>query len=142
MIFKVLPDVKVGWRDVWLGGFLTAALFEGGKTALGLYLGKSSAVSAYGAAGSLVLLLLWVYYSAQILFFGAELTKVYATRYGRCPEPKENAEWGSPPKRATAGATAAESEPRAKSRPEPGRKDQLLAELREEIAELREVVGR
>jgi membrane protein len=82
MILKVLPDVKIAWRDVWVGGFLTAVLFNLGKFLLGFYLGRSSVTSAYGAAGSLVIILLWVYYSSQILFFGAELTRVYAIRHG------------------------------------------------------------
>src|SRR6185295_5113587 len=93
MILKYLPDVKIAWRDVWLGGVLTALLFTLGKYALGMYLGRSSVSSAYGAAGSLVVLLVWVYYSAQILFFGAEFTQAYATRFGRKPEPTSNAMW-------------------------------------------------
>jgi membrane protein len=92
-MFKYLPDVKVAWRDVWLGGVLTAVLFTVGKFALGMYLGRSSATSAYGAAGSLVIVLLWVYYSAQILFLGAEFTQVYANRYGTRLEPASNAMW-------------------------------------------------
>jgi membrane protein len=80
MIFKFLPDAKIAWRDVWIGAFLTALLFTVGKFALGLYLAKSSVASSYGAAGSLIVLLLWVYYSSQILFFGAEFTQVYANR--------------------------------------------------------------
>src|SRR5205814_3478680 len=84
LIFKYLPDAHppVAWKDVWVGAFITAALFTAGKFGIGLYLGHSSVASAYGAAGSLVLLLVWVYYSAQILFFGAELTQVYARRHG------------------------------------------------------------
>jgi membrane protein len=82
MIFKLLPDVKVAWRDVWVGALMTAALFAFGKWAVGLYLGKKAVGSAFGAAGSLVAILVWVYYAAQILFFGAELTQVYATRHG------------------------------------------------------------
>jgi membrane protein len=82
MIFKFLPDTTVAWRDVWVGAALTALLFTFGKFLIGLYLGKSSIASAYGAAGSLVVLLVWIYYSAQILFFGAELTQVYARRHG------------------------------------------------------------
>jgi len=77
MIFKILPDMKIAWRDVWLGALITAGLFTGGKYLVGLYLGQSTIISAYGAAGSLVVLLLWVYYSAQIFFFGAEFTRVY-----------------------------------------------------------------
>lgn len=85
MLFKFLPDVKVAWHDVWMGALLTSALFVVGKIGLGLYLGKAAAASAYGAAGSLVILLLWVYYSAQILFFGAEFTQVYSKYHGsRC----------------------------------------------------------
>lgn len=93
MIYKVLPDVKIAWREVWVGAGLTAVLFTAGKFLLGLYLGRSTVASAYGAAGSAVIILLWVYYSAQILFFGAELTQVYACRFGRRPEPAAHAEW-------------------------------------------------
>jgi membrane protein len=84
LIFKYLPDAHppVAWKDIWVGAAITAALFTLGKYALGFYLGRSSVASAYGAAGSVVLLLVWVYYSAQILFFGAELTQVYARRHG------------------------------------------------------------
>lgn len=81
-IFKLLPDTKIAWRDVWAGAATTAALFTVGKTLIGLYLGKSSIASAYGAAASLAIILAWVYYAAQILFFGAELTQVYAHRHG------------------------------------------------------------
>lgn len=83
LIFRFLPDVRPAWRDVWLGAAFTAVLFVIGKFALGLYLGKSALGSIYGAAGSLVVLLLWVYYSAQILFFGAELTQVYARTHAK-----------------------------------------------------------
>ena len=82
MIFKFLPDTHVAWRDVWVGALLTAALFTVGKMLIGLYLGKTGLSSAYGTAGSLVVLVVWIYYSAQILFFGAELTQVYARRHG------------------------------------------------------------
>jgi len=81
-IFRFLPDIHVAWRDVWLGAFFTSVLFTIGKFALGLYIGKAAASSVYGAAGSLVVLLLWVYWSAQILFFGAEFTQVYARSEG------------------------------------------------------------
>ena len=91
MIFKFLPDVKIAWRDVWIGALITAALFTAGKEVLGLYLGKSGVASSYGAAGSLIVLLLWVYYSAQILFFGAEFTKAYANKFGSRVIPAENA---------------------------------------------------
>jgi membrane protein len=89
MIYKVLPDVRVAWRDVWVGAAFTAILFSVGKFLIGLYLGRSSVASTYGAAGSLVTLLLWVYYSALIFFFGAEVTKVYATEYGSGLHPTE-----------------------------------------------------
>jgi membrane protein len=82
LIFKFLPDAEIAWRDVWLGAFVTAVLFSLGKFLIGLYLGNSSAASAFGAAGSLVLLLLWIYYSAQILLFGADFTEVYANKFG------------------------------------------------------------
>jgi membrane protein len=83
MIFKFLPDVKIQWRDVWIGAAVTAMLFGLGKWLLGLYLGSGAAGSAYGAASSLITLLLWVYYTSQILLFGAELTQVYAARANR-----------------------------------------------------------
>jgi membrane protein len=82
MIFQYLPDLAIAWRDVWLGAGFTAVFFVLGKFGLGLYLGKAAVGSAYGAAGSLVILLVWVYWSAQILFFGAEFTQVYARTYG------------------------------------------------------------
>ena len=91
MIFKFLPDAKVAWHDVWIGAFITAVLFTVGKLVLGLYLGKGGVSSSYGAAGSLIVLLLWVYYSSQILFFGAELTQVYASRFGSHVAPADNA---------------------------------------------------
>ncbi len=82
LVFKVVPDVEIHWHDVWLGAFVTALLFSLGKYLIGLYLSNASVGSTYGAAGSLVVLLLWIYYSAQIFFFGAEFTQVYANRYG------------------------------------------------------------
>jgi membrane protein len=91
MIFKFLPDVKIQWRDVWIGAVITAILFGIGKWLLGFYLGSGAAGSAYGAASSLITLLLWVYYSSQILLFGAEFTQVYAQRAGRDLEPSEYA---------------------------------------------------
>ena len=91
IIFKFLPDAKIQWRDVWIGAGVTAILFAIGKWALGLYLGSGSAASAYGAASSLITLLLWVYYSSQILLFGAEFTQVYASQAGRGIAPDEHA---------------------------------------------------
>lgn len=87
MIFKFLPDVEIQWRDVWVGAVMTAILFGIGKWLLGFYLGSGAAGSAYGAASSLITLLLWVYYSSQILLFGAEFTQVYASRAGRGLKP-------------------------------------------------------
>ena len=91
MIFKILPDVKTRWRDMWVGAVITAIFFLIGKWALGLYLGSGTAASAYGAASSLITLLLWVYYSSQILLFGAELTQVYASEFGSPIQPDKYA---------------------------------------------------
>jgi membrane protein len=91
MIYKVLPDVEIAWRDVWIGAAVTALLFTIGKFLIGLYLAHSTVASTYGAAGSLVVLLLWIYYSSQILFLGAEFTEVYATRYGSRIRPSKHA---------------------------------------------------
>jgi membrane protein len=91
MIFKFLPDVEIQCRDVWIGAVMTAVLFGVGKWLLGFYLGSGAAGSAYGAASSLITLLLWVYYSSQILLFGAEFTQVYAARAGRELKPSEYA---------------------------------------------------
>jgi membrane protein len=82
MIFKILPNVRIGWHDVWIGAAVTSLLFVLGKFLIGFYLGASSITSAYGAAASVVIVLLWVYYSACILFFGAEFTKIYASKFG------------------------------------------------------------
>ena len=91
LIFKLLPDVKVAWRDVWLGAAVTSLFFTVGKLLIGLYLGRSAVASAYGAAGSLVVIVVWVYYSAQILLFGAEFTKVWARRRGSGFVPEKTA---------------------------------------------------
>jgi membrane protein len=91
LIYKVLPDVEIQWSDVWMGAAVTALLFTIGKFLIGLYLGYSSVASAYGAAGSLAVLLIWIYYSAQILFLGAEFTQVYAKKYGSQIVPAEDA---------------------------------------------------
>lgn len=89
LIFKFLPDAEIAWRDVWLGAAVTAVLFSLGKFGIGLYLGNSALASSFGAAGSLVVMLVWVYYSAQILFFGAEFTQVYANTYGSRIRPED-----------------------------------------------------
>jgi len=115
MMFKVLPDVEIAWRDVWIGAIGTAALFGVGKYLIGLYLGASSVSSSYGAAGALVIVLVWVYYSAQILFFGAEFTQVYARHYGSRIVPDEDAVPLTEERRAQQGA------PRKEPRPAPPR---------------------
>ena len=116
MIYKIMPRVKIAWRDVWTGAIVTALLFTIGKFAIGLYIGKSGVVSAFGAAGSLAVLLIWVYYSAQIFLLGAEFTWVYAHRFGSkksAPEPapadtlprrEANAQGGDPAPPATDAA--------------------------------------
>ncbi|WP_018341775.1 YihY/virulence factor BrkB family protein [Cytophaga aurantiaca] len=92
LMFKILPDAKIKWNQVWLGGLVTGILFTIGKTALGFYFGKTTPESAYGAGGSIVLLLLWVSYSSMILFFGAEFTNTYTKKYFSKPKPTEIAE--------------------------------------------------
>lgn len=82
MIFKLLPDLRIPWRNTWLGAALSALFFNLGKFILGLYLAKSSISSSYGAAGSLVILLMWVYYSSQTLFLGAEFTRAFTKEFG------------------------------------------------------------
>ena len=96
-IFKVLPDVKIDWRTTWLGAAITAVLFVAGKFALGMYLSYGGVGSAYGAAGSLIALLVWVYYSSLIIFFGAEMTQVYAAHVGAGIQPDEHAQPASCP---------------------------------------------
>ncbi|MGV3660293.1 MAG: YhjD/YihY/BrkB family envelope integrity protein [Prosthecobacter sp.] len=102
-IFKVLPDVSTRWKDVWIGAFITAILFEIGKTGLSWYLGRESTAGAYGAAGSVVLLLLWVYYASCILLFGAEFTQEYARSRGRILVPEGGQEWATAGDRAKEG---------------------------------------
>jgi membrane protein len=89
MMFKWLPDTPVDWRDVWLGAAITAALFETGKLLIGIYIGKQALDSTYGAAASLVVLLIWVYYSSQIVLLGAEFTPTYAGMYRRTDAPAD-----------------------------------------------------
>lgn len=90
-IYKFLPDVHAPWKDLWVGAIVTALLFNVGKFLIGLYLGNSSVGSTYGAAGSLVVLLVWIFYSAQIILFGAEFTQVYAKSHGSSIEPSKHA---------------------------------------------------
>ncbi len=102
LMFKFLPDARVAWRDVWVGAVVTAVLFSVGKYLIGLYLGSSGVGSAYGAAGSFAVFLVWVYYSAQILLFGAAFTQVYANRFGSHVLP----EGGTKPPREVPGRIA------------------------------------
>ena len=97
MIYKVLPDVKLAWRDVWVGGLVTAGLFTVGKALIGLYLGSSALASTYGAAGSVLVVLIWVYYSAQIILLGAEFTREYVKYFGKRPKPEKFATGSSAP---------------------------------------------
>ncbi|MEO7423604.1 MAG: YihY/virulence factor BrkB family protein [Fibrobacteria bacterium] len=110
LIYKVLPDVTVKWKDVWIGGAVTALLFSLGRLGIGYYLGRGTVSSGYGAAGSLVVILIWIYYSSQILFFGAEFTKVYANTFGSHIKPSPNAKAVTSADRANQGL-----EPDAKS---------------------------
>jgi membrane protein len=89
MVYKVLPDRKLSWGDVWVGALVTAGLFTIGKLVIGLYLGTTSIASSYGAAGSVIVILVWVYYSAQVVLLGAEFTREYVERFGRRPPPEE-----------------------------------------------------
>jgi len=104
MIYKVLPDVRIDWSDVMIGAVITSVLFTAGKYLIGLYLGQSSISSTYGAAGSLAVLFVWVYYSSLILFFGAEFTQVYANRFGSHVLPSDNAVYASPQRNPTLAA--------------------------------------
>jgi len=93
LMFKLLPDARIRWKDVLVGGLITAVFFGLGKQAIGFYLGRSNLTSIYGAAGSIIIIMVWVYYSSIILYFGAECTKVYANFYGTRILPNEYAEW-------------------------------------------------
>ena len=110
MLFKVLPDTKVAWSDVWIGAAVTSLLFTLGKLLIGLYLGRSTIASAYGAAASLVIFLVWVYYSAQILLWGAEFTHVYAKQHGSRVGPSSGLQVGR------IGAVAQKALARARAR--------------------------
>lgn len=113
-IFKVLPDVRIQWRDVWVGGVVTAALFVVGKYLLGLYLGRESTTSVYGAGAAFVVVILYIYYASVILFFGAEFTQVYAKTYGSSIQPSSHAE------PVTEEARAQQGSPRRKKTPPVG----------------------
>lgn len=102
MIYKIMPRVRVTWRDVWLGALVTALLFTGGRYLIGLYIGRSDLASAFGAAGSLIVVFVWVYYSAQIFLLGAEFTWIYARRFGSM-QASAFAEPAAPPALPSAG---------------------------------------
>ena len=97
MVYQVLPDVRLRWRDVWVGALVTAGFFSVGKQLIGLYLGTSTMASSYGAAGSVLVLLVWVYYSAQVVLLGAEFTRYYVERFRGEPPPLRYATKGPPP---------------------------------------------
>lgn len=129
LVYKYIPSVKIAWRDVWIGAIITGILFTIGKEAISLYIGQSSTASSYGAAGSLVILLLWVYYAAQIFFLGAEFTQVYANQHGSRLVPEEGAvpiteearaQQGMPREQATRAAQQEQGERGAAVTAEPG----------------------
>jgi membrane protein len=91
LLYKIMPDVRIRWHDIWVGAGVTSLLFNLGKWGIGLYLGNSALVRTFGAAGALVVLLVWVYYSALIILFGAEFIKVFATQRGRAVLPASHA---------------------------------------------------
>ncbi|MBV9885086.1 MAG: YihY/virulence factor BrkB family protein [Acidobacteria bacterium] len=103
MIFRILPEKRIAWGDVWIGGLVTAVMFSLGKFLIGIYIGKSLPASSYGAAGSVIVLIAWIYYSALILYFGAEFTREYAEEFGSRSETVNAAEAASP-ERVTARA--------------------------------------
>lgn len=112
MIYKIMPRVRIQWRDVWVGAAVTALLFSVGKLLIGLYIGKSSVTSGFGAAGSLVVVLIWVYWAAQIFLMGAEFTWVYAHRYGSLRhEPKPPSRRGVPPEAVDRARAAGAAQP-------------------------------
>jgi membrane protein len=112
MMFKILPDVKIAWNDVWIGAAATSVLFTLGKLLIGVYLAKGGVATPYGAAGSVVIMIVWVYYSAQILFLGAEFTKVYTHEHGsRFVQATGNAEPVTTEQRAHQGLKPRETPP-------------------------------
>ena len=144
LMFKILPDAEIQWRDVWVGAGLTSVLFSVGKAILSWYLSRPGTASAYGSAGALVVLLLWINYASQILFFGAEFTKVFANRFGSHIEPEAHAQAILPEKRAAQGIKADPSQKGAgnvatatASDALPGDKKLSAAEKTAKIAELR-----
>jgi membrane protein len=126
MIYKMMPRVHVQWHDVWLGALVTALLFTVGKFLIGIYIGKSGIASGFGAAASLVIVFLWVYYSAQIFLLGAEFTWVYARTLGSMQD-VATAEHA-------AGEKAAAADQKAPTRSDPGRRDDVPAVLNTAVA--------
>lgn len=124
LMFKFMPDARMKWKDVWLGAAITSLLFNLGKTLIGLYLARSNPASAFGAAASLVLILVWIYYTAQILFLGAEFTFIYARDYGSGIVPEDHAE------RVTEMERAQQGIPRKEKGREPARREAPLNEKR------------
>ncbi len=143
LMFKILPDAEIQWRDVWIGAGLTSVLFSVGKSILSWYLSRPGTATAYGSAGALVVLLLWINYASQILFFGAEFTKVYANRFGSHIEPEPHAQEILPEKRAAQGIKPEPTEKgagrpaTAKGEALPNDKTLTSAEKTAKIAELR-----
>lgn len=119
LIYKLLPDARIAWKSTFVGAVVTTVLFILGQILLSIYFGFSNPGSAFGAAGSLVVVLVWIYYTAQIIFFGAEITKVYANRYGTGLQPKPGAEWLSEELRADQGM-GPEAQPARKPRKREG----------------------
>ena len=137
-MFKVLPDAKIGWRDVWVGAVATALLFVIGKTLIGLYIGQSDPGSAFGAAGSLAVLLVWIYYAAVILLLGAEFTQAWMKMHGRIIEPEEGAVRIVEVKK-TVGGAANKHRTDGRTPNDPGQKrSRDVVRAQEEIDETRE----
>ena len=116
LLFKFLPDVKITWGDVWIGGLVTAILFTLGQIALTFYLSSGAVGKSFGAAASFVIILVWIYYSTQILFFGAEFTQVYTNKYGSHVRPEDNAEFVTEEARAQEGMPRKEGEEQDKQK--------------------------
>ena len=117
LLFKFLPDVKIAWSDVWIGAAITAILFGLGQLALALYLSLSNVGSSFGATGALVVVLVWIYYSAQILLLGAEFTQVYTNKYGSHVRPAENAEFVTEEARAQQGIKSGDDRSKQTKKP-------------------------
>ena len=135
LMFKVLPDVLIDWRHVWIGAAVTAVLFTIGKTLIGMYIAMSGTGSAYGAAGSLIALLVWVFYSAVILFLGAEATQVYTRRTGGHIRPDQHAVWIDPPPEMVASESAGKREQGTGNREQEGGAESVSDDRKVEVIE-------